>query len=82
MKGLVALILSLSLWHRACAQGTFAVSAASNGTTAWHDGEFHIDVAGVIGRSDIVLGRANVDAGEALPLGNGGLGVRCGRRTG
>ena len=75
MKGLVVLILSLSLWYGACAQGTFAVPTASNGTTAWHDGEFHVDVAGVIGRSDIVLGRANVDAGEALPLGNGRLGV-------
>jgi len=32
-------------------------------------------VDSVIGRSDIVLGRANVDVGEALPLGNGGLGV-------
>jgi hypothetical protein len=32
-------------------------------------------VAGVIGRSDIVLGQANVDAAEALPLGNGRLGV-------
>jgi lysophospholipase L1-like esterase len=74
MKRLVVSILSLSLWHSACAQGTLAVPTASN-STAWHDGEFHVDVAGVIGRSDIVLGRANVDAGEALPLGNGRLGV-------
>jgi alpha-L-fucosidase 2 len=75
MKGLVVLILSLSLLHRACAQGTLAVPEASNGTTAWHDGRFHVNVAGVIGRSDIVLERANVGAGEALPLGNGRLGV-------
>src|SRR5260370_39186955 len=75
MKGLVVLILSLSLWHRACAQRTVAVPTASNGTTAWHDGEIHVDVAGVIGRSDIVLGRANEEAGEALPLGNGRFGV-------
>src|SRR5580704_16351780 len=75
MKGLVVLILSLSLWRGACAQGTLAASTASNGTTAWHDGEFHVDGAGVIGRSDIVLGRANVDASEAMPLGNGRLGV-------
>jgi alpha-L-fucosidase 2 len=75
MKRLVVSILCLSLWHSACAQGTSAVHTASNGTTAWHDGGFHVDVAGVIGRSDIVLGRANTDAGEALPLGNGRLGV-------
>jgi hypothetical protein len=75
MKRLVVLILSLSPCHRALAQGTLAVPAASNRTTAWHDGGFHVDVAGVIGRSDIVLGQANVDAAEALPLGNGRLGV-------
>ena len=34
-----------------------------------------MDVAGVIGRSDIVLGRPNLVAGEAMPLGNGRLGV-------
>jgi hypothetical protein len=33
MKGL-DLILSLSLWHRACEQGRFAVHTASNRTTA------------------------------------------------
>jgi hypothetical protein len=35
-------------------------------------------VAGVIGRSDIVLGQANVDAAEALPLGKAGWVLRCG----
>lgn len=70
MRCLIVSILSLALWHSACAE-----IAPSNGTTAWHNGKFHVDVAGVIGRSDIVLGRANVDASEALPLGNGRLGV-------
>ena len=40
---------------------------------------FQVDVADVIGRPDIVLGRANVDVGEALPLGNV-LVLCCGRR--
>jgi alpha-L-fucosidase 2 len=75
MRHLVVSILSLSLWHSASAQRTAAIHATSNQTTAWHDGGFHVDVASVIGRSDIVLGRANVDAGEALPLGNGRLGA-------
>lgn len=44
-------------------------------TTAWRDGRFHIDTGGVISRSDIVLGRANMQAKEAMPLGNGSLGV-------
>jgi hypothetical protein len=39
------------------------------------DGRFQVDVPGVIGRSDIVLSRANVEPGEAMPLGNGSLGV-------
>jgi Glycosyl hydrolase family 95 catalytic domain len=52
-----------------------AQSAAANPTTAWKDGQFHVDVAGVISRSDIVLARSNQEAGQATPLGNGRLGV-------
>src|ERR1700751_2083426 len=44
-------------------------------TTAWRAGQFHVDTAGVVGRSAIVLGRANREAREAMPLGNGSLGV-------
>jgi hypothetical protein len=43
--------------------------------TAWKDGRFHVDVAGVVRRSDIVLARPNVEAEQAMPLGNGRLGV-------
>ncbi|HUZ95583.1 MAG TPA: hypothetical protein VMU57_11775, partial [Edaphobacter sp.] len=75
MKYLVASILSLSLCHCVFAQPTPTGHTDARQTTAWHDGRFHVDVAGVIGRSDIVLGRANGDAGEAFPLGNGRLGV-------
>lgn len=39
------------------------------------DGRFHVDVPGVIGRSDIVLRRPNLQSAEAMPLGNGRLGV-------
>jgi hypothetical protein len=57
----------------------FATSAAQtalpNTTTAWKDGRFHVDVAGVISRSDIVLARPNKEAGQAMSLGNGRLGV-------
>jgi alpha-L-fucosidase 2 len=60
---------------------TFAVvviPALCNGpdsTTAWHGGIFQVDVAGVIGRSSIVLGRPNTEPDQAMPLGNGRLGV-------
>jgi alpha-L-fucosidase 2 len=47
----------------------------SGGTTAWRDGKFHVDTAAVISRSDIILGAANTQAKEAMPLGNGSLGV-------
>jgi alpha-L-fucosidase 2 len=42
---------------------------------ARQDGRFQVDIPGVIGRSDIVLGRPNLEPGEAMPLGNGSLGV-------
>ncbi|HVC90747.1 MAG TPA: hypothetical protein VND66_09025 [Acidobacteriaceae bacterium] len=52
-----------------------AQSTASDPATAWHEGKFQVDTAGVIGRSAIVLGRPNVEAAQAMPLGNGQLGV-------
>ena len=53
----------------------FARVLPAQDTTAWRGERFAVNVAGVIGRSDIVLGRANTDAMEAMPLGNGRLGV-------
>jgi alpha-L-fucosidase 2 len=52
-----------------------AQSIAPDPTTAWHDGKFQVNVACVIGRSDIVLARPNAEAAQAMPLGNGRLGV-------
>lgn len=52
---------------------TFVAHGAD--TTAWRGDRFHVDVAGVISRSDIVLGRPNLLATQAMPLGNGRLGV-------
>jgi alpha-L-fucosidase 2 len=43
--------------------------------SAWKDGRMQVDVAGVVGRSDIVLERSNLANDEALPLGNGRLGI-------
>ncbi|MFC1417987.1 glycosyl hydrolase family 95 catalytic domain-containing protein [Streptacidiphilus cavernicola] len=44
-------------------------------TTAWQNGAFSQNAAGVVGRSDIVLGRPNTADTQYLPLGNGTLGV-------
>ncbi|MBT9332432.1 glycosyl hydrolase family 95 catalytic domain-containing protein [Paracidobacterium acidisoli] len=48
---------------------------AQSPSTAWHDGRFHVDTAGVVGRSDIVLGQPNLKPAQAMPLGNGTLGA-------
>ena len=64
-------VLSCAVIGPAAAQ----TSPAPQFSSAWHNGAFHVDVPGVIGRSDIVLGRPNLNAEEAMPLGNGRLGV-------
>lgn len=48
---------------------------AASATTAWHDQRFNADVAGVVSRSDIVLKHPNLQPDEAMPLGNGRLGL-------
>ena len=74
MRG-TSLRLSAGLMAGLCAFCALAVPPLSASSTAWHDGRFHIDVAGVLHRSDIFLGRPNADPSEAMPLGNGRLGV-------
>ncbi len=54
---------------------TSTLPAQSSPTTAWRDGQFHVDVAGVLSRSAIVLARPNLEPEQAMPLGNGHLGV-------
>lgn len=44
-------------------------------STAWHDGKFNVDVQGVVSHSNIVLGQPNSLTTQAMPLGNGRLGV-------
>lgn len=64
---LAALLLATGLGTPLC--------QASEATTAWHDQRFNADVVGVVSRSDIVLKHANLRADEAMPLGNGRLGL-------
>ena len=49
--------------------------AADQPTTAWHDGRFALDTASVVHQSDVVLQRPNSQPDQAMPLGNGSLGV-------
>ncbi|WP_030437693.1 glycosyl hydrolase family 95 catalytic domain-containing protein [Actinoplanes subtropicus] len=57
------------------AGATGPAAAAPSPSTAWRQGRFHVDVPGVVGRSDVVLGQPNRDPLQAMPLGNGGLGA-------
>jgi alpha-L-fucosidase 2 len=57
------------------ASATAATATSDPPTSAWSHGRFVVDVPSVVGRSDVVLGQPNRAAGQALPLGNGSLGV-------
>jgi hypothetical protein len=57
------------------APGAAPQAFADTLTTAWHDGAFAEDAAGIVGRSDIVIQQPNVSDAQSLPLGNGSLGV-------
>jgi len=52
-----------------------AVAQQSPPATAWKSGHFVVDTAGLLSRSDIVLAQPNPLPEEAMPLGNGRLGV-------
>ena len=68
---------SLLRWGMAaCLLGaSVAPARAEQLTTAWRDGQFRVETANVVRRSNIVLGRPNRDATQSMPLGNGTLGV-------
>jgi len=52
-----------------------AYSQKTDKTFVRVDGNLKVNLAGVIGRSDVVLGRPNQHTSEAMPLGNGRLGI-------
>jgi alpha-L-fucosidase 2 len=56
--------------------------AADQGSTAWRNGKFEVNVKGVIGRSDIVLQKPNLRPEQEMPLGNGRLGAAVWSETG
>jgi hypothetical protein len=57
------------------ALGRAPAASAATATTAWQNGAFSVNAAGVVSRSDIVLGQPNRASSQSLPLGNGSLGV-------
>lgn len=73
---------ALALWSAMLAAlagmvlaGSGPAGAATGATTAWRHGAFQLDPAGVVSRSDVVLGAPNLDPTASMPLGNGSLGV-------
>jgi hypothetical protein len=75
MNTLISNILYLAILCISLAANVLAQSAELGSTTAWHESKFQVDVAGVLSRSSIVLGQPNLLAAQAMPLGNGRLGV-------
>ncbi len=52
-----------------------AIAQQSLPTTAWKAGHFAVDAAGLVSRSEVVLGHPNPLTQEAMPMGNGRLGI-------
>lgn len=75
MNSLITNILHLAALCISLTANVLAQSSESGLTTAWHENSFQVNVAGVLGRSSIVLGRPNLLAAQAMPMGNGRLGV-------
>ena len=75
MKTMLKSILYFSLLCASFAANVSAQAVTPDSTTAWHGGKFQVDVAGVLGRSSIILAQPNLVANQAMPLGNGHLGV-------
>ncbi|MDX6395534.1 MAG: trimeric autotransporter adhesin [Streptosporangiaceae bacterium] len=67
-----AALAGISLTPAAAATRTAAAMSGAV-TTAWHDGRFAEDTAGVVSRSGIVLGQPNSQPAQYMPLGNGRL---------
>jgi len=69
------LVVALTLAGGTAVALTAPSAAAATGTTAWQNGTFVVDTPNLVRRSDIVLGRPNLDPTQFVPLGNGTLGV-------
>jgi alpha-L-fucosidase 2 len=74
-KTLSIQLVVFALLYQASAGLIEAQSPTLKTASAWHDGRFQVDVPGVIGRSNIVLDKPNLEDTQSMPLGNGRLGV-------
>jgi hypothetical protein len=75
MRNILVKTIYIGVLYALLSVTSLAQAAPTDVTTPWHNSKLHVDVAGVIGRSAIVLGQPNVAAAQAMPLGNGQFGV-------
>src|SRR5215475_13347149 len=73
-RGIAATIMA-SLTFAGLALAAGPATAQTGPTTAWHHGRFAVDVPDTVRQSDVVLGQPNLLPAQAMPLGNGSLGV-------
>jgi alpha-L-fucosidase 2 len=66
---------SIRRWSFVLLLGALSAAFGQEQTTAWKDGHFQIDAKGIVSRSDVVLLRPNTQKTQAMPLGNGRLGL-------
>ena len=74
LKNLIVNVISFALLCHIFS-GFAVTQSITENAGAWHNGRFQVEVASVIGRSDIVLHKPNLESIQAMPLGNGRLGV-------
>jgi len=74
-SGRITRSLMAGLLVAAAAAGLPGSAAAAGATTAWRDGSFHVDVPNLVHSAGVVLGQPDTAPAQAMPLGNGSLGV-------
>ncbi len=73
LRSVPRLLQSLSILCLLMATSASAESGMA--ATAWSNGSFHIDRKGVVERSNVILQKPNMQPQQAMPLGNGRLGL-------
>ena len=73
-RGIAATIMA-ALTFAGLALVAVPATAQTGPTTAWHHGHFAVDVPDTVRQSDVVLAQPNLLPAQAMPLGNGSLGV-------
>jgi alpha-L-fucosidase 2 len=75
MKRLPLCLLSLYLLNHSLSISAPAQATAAPIAAVASQPGLQFDVPNLVGRSDIILARPNLDSSQAMPLGNGSLGV-------